>query len=52
MLLYLTSSKNRDLIDKAVKQKECTVKKLVGKYVLQKFIVKDIFYTPLKVSLE
>ena len=42
MLLYLTSSKNRDLIDKAVKEKECTVKKLVGKYVLQKFMVKDI----------
>lgn len=52
MLLYLTSSKNRDLIDMAAKEKGCTVKKLVEKYVLQKFMVKDIFYTPLKVSLE
>lgn len=42
MLLYLTSSKNRDLVDIAVKEKDCTVKKLVGKYVLQKFMIKDI----------
>ncbi len=42
MLLYLTSNKNKDLIDEAVREKDCAVKKLVGKYVLRNFIVKDI----------
>lgn len=42
MLLYLTSNKNRSLIDGAAKETNLTVKKLVGKYVLRNFIVKEI----------
>lgn len=42
MLLYLTSNKNRNLIDKAAKDTTLAVKKLVGKYVLRSFITKEI----------
>lgn len=42
MLLYLTSNKNRSLIDGAAKETNLAVKKLVGKYVLRNFIVKEI----------
>ena len=42
MLLYLTSNKNRNLIDGAVKETNLAVKRLVGKYVLRNFIVKEI----------
>lgn len=42
MLLYLTSNKNRNLIDKAAKETTLAVKKLVGKYVLRSFITKEI----------
>lgn len=42
MLLYLTSNKNRNLIDEAVKETTLAVKKLVDKYVLRNFIVKEI----------
>ena len=42
MLLYLTSNKNRSLIDGAAKETNLAVKKLAGKYVLRNFIVKEI----------
>ena len=49
MLLYLTSNKNRSLIDGAAKETNLAVKKLVGKYVLRNFIVKEIRnFAPIK----
>jgi len=42
MLLYLTSHKNRHLIDGAAKETALAVKKLVGKYVMRNFVTKEI----------
>ncbi len=42
MLLYLTSNNKNGLIDTAAKDKELTVKKLVGKFSLRSFVTKDM----------
>lgn len=42
MLLYLTGNDKSGLIDAAAKEKELTVKKLVGKFSLRSFVTRDM----------
>lgn len=42
MLLYLTGNDKSDLIDAVAKEKELTVKKLVGKFSMRNFVTRDM----------
>lgn len=42
MLLYLTSNQKCGLVDEAARQKDLTVKKLIGKFSLKSFVTKDM----------